>query len=101
MAPSNDDDGYDIAREENAGRGRYVMYVGAEQVTLTYFRAAERVMAIDHTYTPPGLRGRGLAKVLVERAIADARAASEKVDPICPYVAVLFDRTPEWADLRA
>lgn len=55
----------------------------------------------DHTFTPPAARGKGIAQKLVEAMIDDARAEGFTIVPQCPYVAALFRKNPEWADLRA
>jgi predicted GNAT family acetyltransferase len=47
------------------------------------------------------MRGQGVAQVLVEALVADARAQGFKIVPQCSYVAALFRRHPEWADLLA
>ncbi len=55
----------------------------------------------DRTFTPPQARGQGIARKLVEAMIADAREQGFKIVPQCPYVAALFRKNPDWADLRA
>lgn len=56
---------------------------------------------VDHTIVPPEIGGRGIAGQLVKAIVADARAQGFKIQPACSYVAVAFDRHPEWADIRA
>lgn len=59
------------------------------------------VRVVEHTLVPPRLEGRGIAAQLVAALIQDARAQGFLVDPQCSYVAVQFQRHPEWADLKA
>jgi predicted GNAT family acetyltransferase len=33
--------------------------------------------------------------------VADARREGFKIRPTCPFVVALFNRHPDWADLRA
>ena len=47
---------------------------------------------------PDGLRGTGAGLALVERLVADARAESWKIVPLCPYVNAQRAKHPEWAD---
>jgi hypothetical protein len=58
-------------------------------------------MIVLRTYVPPAARGRGIAQRLVERAVEEAQRRGAKVDPECSYAARLFDRHPDWKQLRA
>ena len=44
-------------------------------------------LRFPHTVIDPAFRGRGLATVLVEEAMADAAKRGETVVPVCPVVA--------------
>ena len=55
---------------------------------------------MNHTYVPDELRGGGVAGQLVKTAFEAARSAGVKIDPQCSYVAVYFERHPEYADLH-
>ncbi len=59
------------------------------------------VRVATHTIVPDEIGGRGIAGLLVDRLIADARNQGFKVVPQCWYVAKKFDQNPDWADLRA
>ncbi|SMQ75980.1 hypothetical protein SAMN06295905_2490 [Devosia lucknowensis] len=93
---------YIIHREDGPTRGRYVIHLapGAE-AEMTYRKAADGPMIIDHTGVPPAYEGRGIASKLVNAAIADARKEGFKITPLCSYVVAQFRRHPEWGDLRA
>lgn len=95
-----------ISHEDNGSHGAYRMDIkGSEQqAELTWRRSLGcegDVRIADHTFTPPQARGKGVAGKLVEALITDAREKGFTIVPACPYVAVQFDRHPEWADLRA
>lgn len=90
-----------IEHMEKDGSGRYFMRIDGGEAELTYSFRDDDVMVIDHTFTPPEARGRSLARKLTERAVADAKERNVRIDPLCPYVAKLFERKPEWASLRA
>ena len=66
---------------------------------MTFRKIGASVIAIDHTYTPPQFRGRNIAAMLMDRAIADARRENLKVQPECSYAVVQFQRHKDWADL--
>jgi predicted GNAT family acetyltransferase len=91
-----------IELETDGAHGRYVIHFpNGMEAEMTFMRS-NGVMAIDHTLVPPALEGRGIAAKLVERAVADARAEKFKIQPICSYVVVAFQRHKhDWADVAA
>lgn len=89
-----------ITHQTSAEGGRYFIDTAHGRAELDYERTEAGEVAIMRTYSPPAARGRGLARVLVERAVADAAARGDKVLPECSYAAKLFDERPDWARLR-
>ncbi len=89
----------EITHEENGAKGRYVYRAEGAEAEMTYSRAGERLVIIDHTGVPDALRGSGAGAALVARAVADFRAAGLKVLPLCPFAAAQFRRHPDWADV--
>jgi hypothetical protein len=92
-----------VTRELHPARGRYVGRVAghAAEAELTFERAGPGLVIADHTLTPVALRGQRIATMLVEHMVADARREGFRIRPTCPFVVALFDRRPEWSDLRA
>ncbi len=92
-----------VTRELEPTRGRYVGRVAghAGEAELTFERVNPELVVADHTMTPRPLRGQGIATVLVEHMVADARREGFKIRPTCPFVVALFDHRPDWSDLRA
>jgi len=74
---------------------------GDLEAEMTFRKIGASVIAIDHTYTPPQFRGRNIAAMLMDRAIADARRDGIKIQPDCSYAVVQFQRHKDWADLLA
>jgi predicted GNAT family acetyltransferase len=74
--------------------GRFVAHVGDLEAFLTY-RLADDVLDVQHTYTPPALRGRELAARLTAAAFDYARDHGLRVRPTCPYTRGYLDRHPE------
>lgn len=58
------------------------------------------VMAVDHTFVSPDLRGQGVAKKLLDRAAAYAREKEYKMEPICSYVVTAFERYEDYNDIK-
>lgn len=90
-----------ITRELSPTKGRYVAHVeGTEgEAELTYARASDTLVVADHTFAPDSMKGMGVAKALVARLIADARADGFRIIPACSYVAGQYARHPEWSDV--
>ena len=60
-----------------------------------------RTLDLYRTYTPPALRGSGLASQLTEHALRYAREHHHKVVASCPFVATFIARRPDYRDLVA
>lgn len=59
------------------------------------------VMVMDHTFVSPDLRGQGVAKKLLDRAVKYAREMDLKMEPVCSYVVTAFERYKEYDDIKA
>ena len=92
-----------IERELTPTKGRYVARIAGvdDEGELTFSRASPTMVIADHTLAPDSMRGMGVAKAMVERLIADARAEGFKIFALCPYVKSQFDRHPEWSDVKS
>ncbi|MDJ0821236.1 MAG: GNAT family N-acetyltransferase [Paracoccaceae bacterium] len=73
---------------EGASKARYVAQVDghAEEAELTLSKLSDSLIIADHTYVPDTFRGMGIARLLAERLIADARAKGQRIVPLCPFV---------------
>jgi predicted GNAT family acetyltransferase len=91
-----------VTRTDETSHGAYRAELpGANRPAELTWQAMGPLRIADHTFVPPEMRGQGVAQVLVEALVADAREQGFKVVPQCSYVAALFRRHPEWADLLA
>lgn len=77
-----------ITRTDTGSKARYVALVegAAGEGELTLSKISDNLVIADHTFVDDSLRGTGVAKALVERLFSDARAAGQKIVPLCPYV---------------
>lgn len=66
---------------------------------ITWTQMAD-VMVVEHTFVNENLRNQGLAKKLVDRAVEYARENEYKIEPVCSYVATVFDRYDEYEDVK-
>ncbi len=74
----------DVVHDE--ARSRFVLTVDGHEVVADYALGADGSVDFTHTYTPPALRGRGLAAVVVDAALAWARAGNRTITASCWYV---------------
>jgi predicted GNAT family acetyltransferase len=91
-----------ISRTDETTHGAYrIALEEADRPAELTWHALGPLRVADHTFVPPEMRGRGVAQLLVEALIADAREQGFRIVPQCSYVAVQFRRHPEWGDLLA
>jgi predicted GNAT family acetyltransferase len=84
----------------NEAKARYEVETDGALTYVEYVRNGD-TLAIVHTYTPPALRGRGIAGRLVRDMLVDIRNQGLKVDPQCSFIIDYFERHPEERDLIA
>lgn len=90
----------DITREDTPSGGRYVARVpGKPEAEMTFSKAGETILIIDHTGVPDALGGLGVGKALVEHMVHDVRARGLKVIPLCPFTKATLQKHPEWQDI--
>jgi len=82
-------------------RHRFVANIAGDEALLEYSERPGAVLVYRHTYTPPHLRGRGIAAGVVRFALDHARAHGMTIVPRCSYVAKFIDENPEYAELVA
>lgn len=89
----------EIRLEEGDSKGRYLFEKDGAVAEMTFSKAGERLLIIDHTAVPDAFRGEGVGLRLVARAVEDARSAGKKIVPLCPFANAQFRKHPEWADV--
>jgi len=90
-----------ISLTETGSKGRYVTQPepNGPEAELTFSRASETLIIIDHTGVPDAYRGQNVGVALVKRAVEDARKDGYKILPLCPFAAAQFRRHTDWADV--
>lgn len=88
-------------QSEMHGKGAFTAWDGDRKAgMMSYSRLNDHVLIIDHTETLAGFEGRGVGKRLVTHGVEWAREHGQKLMPLCPFAKSVFDRTPEWQDVR-
>lgn len=88
----------------NHREGRGVFYIKGNNGViseLTYTKDGNSQVTIDHTETKIPQEGKGLASKLVAHMVEYARKHDLKIEPLCPFAEVQFDKHPEYKDVRA
>jgi uncharacterized protein len=90
----------DIERIEHGSKGAFIIKVNDQRLAeMTYSKAGDKLIIIDHTDVSDALRGKGAGKQLVHAAVEYARANQIKILPLCPFAKAVFDKTPEFKDV--
>ena len=87
---------------ETDSKGLYTASIEGieEKAELSTSKASNALIIVDHTFVPDDMRGQGVAGLLMERVIADARAANQKIIPLCPvFKAYAMKRKEELSDV--
>ena len=87
---NNPEGGFFVAEEDDRRMGY-----------LSYEWAGDTVFAIMHTVVEESFQGRGVAKALLNAAVAFARENGYKIRPICPYAEKVFMRDSNYDDVNA
>lgn len=91
-----------VTHVEQDGRGSFSIDRDGRRIGLmTYQRSDATHVTIDHTEVDPALRGGGVARRLLDAAVAWARQTNTKLTPRCSYVVVQFTRDQSIADVLA
>jgi triosephosphate isomerase len=90
-----------IVHDADGHRGAFRIDLDGKNVAaMTYTLAGATLIIIDHTEVDASLRGTGAGQALVEAAVQWARANGKRIMPLCPFARSVFDRTPEFGDVR-
>lgn len=79
-----------------------ILYIKENNQMLAYVTfpfIAEKVVNINHTFTAPQMRGKGLAKILLDDLYNYLKEKQYKAVPTCSYAVSYFERYPEKKDV--
>lgn len=85
-------------KSENKG-AFYVQQDDHLLAEMTYVWAGNDKIIIDHTDVSESLKGQGVGKQLVGKAVEFAREKQIKIVPLCPFAKSVFDKTENYRDV--
>ncbi len=90
-----------VQHEDQGGRGAFFIVQDGQRIgEMTYIRAGESRAIIDHTEVIPAMRGRGIARLLLDAAAQWARGGNIRLSATCSYAVTLFARDPSFRDVQ-
>lgn len=80
---------------DNAPMSRYELLVDDQVAAIEDYHLRGDRIALIHTEVFEGHDGQGLARVLVDHVLADARSRGLGVLPECPFVRSVIEKDPD------
>ncbi len=85
-------------KEEN--KGAFIATIdGAKAGEMTYSKAGDTLIIIDHTEVDPAFGGQGVGKKMVLAAVDFARENNIKILPLCPFAKATLDKNKDIQDV--
>ncbi len=82
----------------NTDAKQYEFHVDGFTPKVEYIIAQERIF-LTHTEIPKELEGKGIGSALVKAVLEDIEKQNLTLVPLCPFVALVLKRNPEWKRL--
>lgn len=83
--------------------GNNCFYIGENEkeniAIITYYFKGDLIIAIDHTFVSPELRGQNIAAKLLSKVIEFAKENEFKIIPVCSYAVKKMARNDEYQDI--
>ncbi|SHH00110.1 hypothetical protein SAMN02745245_00292 [Anaerosphaera aminiphila DSM 21120] len=73
---------------------------GVEAGEVTFTRAGDEILIIDHTYVDENFRGKNIAVDLVKHVVDLAIEEKKKIVPLCPFARREFNQKPEYQEIE-
>ena len=89
-----------VLNDVNPVNRGYDCIVNGQKLGEITWEQVDGVMHMNHTYVSDQLRGKGVAKQLLDAAAEYARENSLKMNPICSYVVSVFEKSDEYDDIK-
>ena len=80
---------------DNIERSRFELHIDGELAAFEDYTLEPGVISFNHTESLPAFAGQGVARMLVEEILAEARRRGLSVLPYCGYVAGIIRKNPD------
>ena len=100
---SSQTDAFRVEIEEAPPRGRFKLINDAGEVLgeMTFSRARDDLIIVDHTEVDDSLRGKHGGLRLFEGMVAWARETGTRIMSTCPFANAMFERDPRSREVLA
>jgi hypothetical protein len=89
-----------IQHTDDGKKGQFYIEIGdTKKAEMTYVWAGTTKIIIDHTEIDDSLRGKGVGKKLVLKAVKFAREKEISILPLCPFAKSVFDKEAAFRDV--
>lgn len=90
----------EILQKDDGSKGMfYIEQSGKSVAQMTYVWAGDDRIIIDHTEVDDALKGQGVGKQMVAKAVEFARSKGIKIIPLCVFAKSVFDKEKEYRDV--
>ncbi len=77
----------------------YALDGQVEAGEITFSKAGDSILIIDHTFVDENYRGQGIAEELVKEAVEKAKRDNKKIIPLCPFAAKEFANNKNYKEV--
>ena len=90
-----------VQHHEASSKGAFFIAdaAGEHIATMSFSRANETLVIIDHTDVHPSLAGQGVGRELLNALVEWARRTGTKVMPLCPFASAQFKKDASIKDV--
>jgi uncharacterized protein len=91
----------DVKFEQSGNKGSFFMEENGKRLAeMTFSKAGDKRIIIDHTEVSDILKGKGAGKQLVSAAVDYARKNNIKIIPLCLFAKSVFDKVKAFEDVK-
>ncbi len=90
-----------IKHKENESQGSFYIEDEKGLIAELNYRRKANTITIDHTEVKREMENRGVASSLVRESVDFARKNNLKIEPLCSFAKVQFERNKSYQDVRA
>lgn len=91
---------HQVLIQETTNKGKaYIGNPDTPLAAMTFSKAGDSLIIIDHTEVDESLRGQGAGRKMLDKMVEMAREKGIKILPLCPYAKSVFDKDESIQDV--